>query len=82
MPTATITIKGQTTIPKEIRNHLNLQHGDEIDFVIEDNGRVFIEPATVDIAMLEGILHRPGMKPVSTKKIRESIKRHLQQKIK
>ncbi len=81
MPTATITVKGQTTIPKKIRNHLKLQHGDEIDFVIEDNGRVFIEPATVDISELEGILHRPGMKPVSIKKMKESIKKHLRKKI-
>lgn len=39
--TATITSKGQITIPKEIRDRLGLQQGDQIDFVAE-NGMVVI----------------------------------------
>ncbi|GAB4422044.1 MAG: hypothetical protein OHK0032_17660 [Thermodesulfovibrionales bacterium] len=80
MPSATITVKGQTTIPKKIRNHLKLHPGDQIDFVIEDNGRVVIEPATLDVTELEGILHRPGMKAVSAEKMKESIKKRFRKK--
>lgn len=34
MSTATLTSKGQTTVPKEIREHLRLHAGDRIEFVI------------------------------------------------
>lgn len=31
-----VTQKGQVTIPKEIRNKLNVKHGDEVVFDVED----------------------------------------------
>ncbi len=40
-----LTIKGQLTIPKEIRESLGLRHGDEIEF-IEEEGRVYIRKKT------------------------------------
>jgi antitoxin PrlF len=46
MVSSTITTKGQTTIPQEIRELLNLQPGSRINFVVE-SGRVYIEPATI-----------------------------------
>ena len=42
MELARITSKGQVTIPKEIREKLNLSKGSKIAF-IEEGGRVFIE---------------------------------------
>jgi antitoxin PrlF len=74
MTVATITSKGQTTIPKEIRDHLKLHTGDRIDFVIEDSGRVLLRPTTSDVSELEGILHRPGMKAVSIEEMSRAIK--------
>jgi len=59
MTTSTLTSKGQTTVPKEIRDHLNLQPGDRIEFVIEQDGRVVIVPASFDAADLAGALPRP-----------------------
>ncbi len=49
MATATITSKGQTTIPKAIREHLKLKTGDRLDFVIGDDGRVTLAPRKIDI---------------------------------
>lgn len=77
MPSSVITVKGQTTIPKTIRNHLNLHPGDQIDFVIEDDGKVMLEPATLDVKELEGILHKPGMKAVTVKEMKAAIKRRF-----
>src|SRR6516225_3347731 len=39
MPSATITSNGQVTIPRRIREVLQLGPGDRIDFVINDEGR-------------------------------------------
>jgi len=64
MSTATITSKGQITIPKEIRDALNLHPGDRLDFII-DNGRVYVQPADVDVRSLSGLLYKPGRTPVS-----------------
>ncbi|MDP2278851.1 MAG: type II toxin-antitoxin system PrlF family antitoxin [Nitrospirota bacterium] len=80
MPSAAITVKGQTTIPKKIRNHLNLHPGDQIDFVIEENGKVILEPATLDVKELEGIMHRPGMKAVSVDEMKEAVKKRIGRK--
>jgi AbrB family looped-hinge helix DNA binding protein len=70
--TATITSKGQTTIPREIRELLNLQPGDRIDFIVED-GRVYLAPSNVDVRKLSGILYQPGRKPVSLTEMDQAI---------
>jgi antitoxin PrlF len=80
MPVSTLTVKGQTTIPKKIRAHLKLQPGDKIDFIIEDEGKVVLEPATLDIRELEGILHKPGIKTVSVEEMKKTIKRRFKRK--
>ena len=56
MAISTITSKGQTTIPSEIRRHLRLRAGDRVEFVVENDGRVVLIPATVDAMELEGLL--------------------------
>jgi len=42
--TATVTSKGQVTIPQQIRRRLGLKQGDRIEFIIENGGAV-IRPA-------------------------------------
>lgn len=53
MTTSTITSKGQTTIPLEIRKRLNLQSGDRVNYVVEGD-RVYLEPANVPVEYLSG----------------------------
>ena len=77
MPASTITSKGQTTIPKEVRDHLKLQSGDQIDFVIQGDGSVSIRPATIQVSELRGMLHRKGMKPVSVGAMNEAIEKRF-----
>jgi len=80
MPVSLITVKGQTTIPKKIRDYLKLHPGDKVDFVIKENGKVVLEPATLDVKELEGILHRPGMKPVSADDMKKALKKRFKGK--
>jgi len=41
---ATITSKGQVTIPKRIRDELGLTEGTEIEFIIEEDGTIRVRP--------------------------------------
>lgn len=43
--TTTLTIKGQVTIPKQIRDALNLQPGCKINFAVNDAGDVVLQKA-------------------------------------
>jgi len=56
---STITTKGQITIPKPIRNQLNLQTGDKVEFIIDHEGSVKLIPVTSSITKLKGILPKP-----------------------
>ncbi len=44
MSAATITSKGQITIPKDIRALLDLNTGDKVSFVVDDRGLVNLVP--------------------------------------
>ena len=74
MSTATMTSKGQITIPKDIRKRLNLQPGDRLDFIIEEGGRVVVIPASVDASELAGMLKAPA-KPVSVAEMNQAIRK-------
>jgi AbrB family looped-hinge helix DNA binding protein len=41
---STLTIKGQATIPKAIRDHLHVRPGDQIKFFVHPDGHVVILP--------------------------------------
>jgi AbrB family looped-hinge helix DNA binding protein len=74
MTSATITRKGQVTIPKEIRDYLKLETGSKVDFVIDENGEVKVIPLNVPVEALSGILHRPGMKAATLEEMEVAIR--------
>lgn len=55
---STLTAKGQTTIPKEVRDHLRVRPGDKLKYFINPDGSVVILP-TLPITALKGILKSP-----------------------
>ncbi len=61
---ATLTSKGQTTIPKEIRDGLGMKPGDRMTFTLMPDGTVVMRVKSKSILKLSGILHRKGRKPV------------------
>ena len=73
MAVATLTSKGQTTIPKEIRDLLGLAPGDKLDFVVESDGRVVLRPATLDVRELRGMLRKKGRRAVSLEQMDRAI---------
>lgn len=75
MSAATVTSKGQVTIPKKVRDALGLRTGDRLDFVIEGPFRVVLRPGSRNIRDLRGLLHRPGRKPVTVEQMNDAIRR-------
>lgn len=73
MATATITSKGQITIPKSVRKKLNLEAGHRVEF-IETEAGFLVKPATRDIRSLKGILPK-SRRPVSVEDMNRSIAR-------
>ena len=74
MPSATVTTKGQITIPKEVRDALGLETGDRVEFVESAPGVYEILAASRDVRELKGIIARPR-KPVSVGDMRKAVAR-------
>jgi antitoxin PrlF len=72
----TLTSKGQTTVPAEVRDLLNLRQGDRIRYVISGD-RVYIRVKNKRIADLAGLLHDENRKPVSVEEMDEAIGEYL-----
>ena len=75
MPSATVTSKGQITLPKAIRDLLRLGAGDRVDFIVKDDATVVLRPATADVRELKGLLHRKGIKPLSVEAMNAVVRR-------
>jgi len=61
---ATLTSKGQTTIPKEIRDELGMKPGDRMTFTLMPDSTVVLRVKSKQISELAGSLHKKGRKPV------------------
>ncbi len=75
MLSSTITSKGQITIPKDIRNILNVGKGDRVEFLVDTNGAVTILPVTTDVTALKGLFPKPK-KYVSLNNMKNAIREH------
>ena len=72
MTTATITSKGQVTIPKDVRTRLGIGTGDRVEFVEIQDGVFQIVAATQDVQALKGIVPKPK-KPVTIDEMNRAI---------
>lgn len=59
MSTATLTSKGQVTIPAAVRAALGLESGSRIEFVESGSGQFLIVAATSPVQALKGLLRKP-----------------------
>jgi len=74
MSKATLTSKGQITIPLAVRRRLGLDAGDRVEFVELAPGEFTLKPATEDVRSLKGMIRRPA-RPVSIDAMNAAIKR-------
>ncbi|OFW43291.1 MAG: hypothetical protein A3J29_20530 [Acidobacteria bacterium RIFCSPLOWO2_12_FULL_67_14b] len=75
MPSSLITAKGQTTIPKAIRDRLGVEPGDRVDFVVQDDGTVTVEPAVHGVIPLKGLLAAKRQPAVSVDAMHAAIRK-------
>jgi AbrB family looped-hinge helix DNA binding protein len=66
-----ITIKGQATIPKAVRDHLHLKPGDRVKFFVHPDGTVVLLPK-ISVSALRGML-KSRRTPVTIDEMREAI---------
>jgi len=64
MPTATLTSKGQITLPIEMRRKLGLKAGDQIQFFEDAAGQYTVVPKTGSIMEMRGFLQKLGVPPL------------------
>lgn len=58
MAVASVTSKGQITIPIQIRAYLKIDTGDKLEFIIDNEGHVIISPKTLSIDDIYGLIKR------------------------
>ena len=75
MSTATLTSKGQITIPAQVRAELGVNTGDRIEFVEIGEGQFAIVAATRSVKELDGIFRDRVRKPVSIEEMNATIAR-------
>lgn len=69
---ATVTSKGQLTIPVEARRRFGIKAGSKLDFIITEDGRMEVIPMTDSILNLKGMVPKP-VKPLTLEEMDEAI---------
>lgn len=70
--TATMSVKGQITMPKPIREKCGLVAGDKLHFLLRNDGVLELVPVKQPASHLKGML-RPLKKTVSIEQMNEAI---------
>ena len=82
MTIATITSKGQVTIPKEIRDALTLNSGDKLEFEVNDRGDLLVRPVTRSVSDVFGRLQQSRPSAVTIEEMNRAIERRLSKSMK
>jgi len=66
---ATLTSKGQTTIPKEIRDGLGMKPGDRMTFTLMPDSTVIMRVKGKRVSDLAGMLRKKGRKALPVEQL-------------
>ena len=77
---ATLTSKGQVTLPKEIRDRLGLDAGSTLDFQLLPDNTITARAVKPDARKIRGILKSPHAEPLTVEQMDEGVARHLRDK--
>ena len=73
MPAATVTSKGQVTIPVEVRRELGLTSGTRVDFVRIGDGVYQLVAVTETVRSIKGTVAAPGGRAVTVEQMNDAI---------
>jgi AbrB family looped-hinge helix DNA binding protein len=77
MITATITSKGQITLPKSVRDGLHLHLGDKVAFIMHNQTEAVLKPVTTTVDQVFGRLHKPGQVPRTIDEMNQAVARQM-----
>jgi len=80
MVTATLTSKGQITIPKSVRRSLHLHTGDRIAFIVHGDHEATLMPVTKSVDEVFGSLHKHNMTTRSVADMNAAIRTRMKEK--
>ncbi len=82
MALATLTTKGQVTIPKKIRESLKLHTGDKIEIIVTEKREAILRPISKKVDDLFCKLHKPSRKSVTLEAMDDAISNRMKDKFK
>ncbi len=74
---ATLTSKGQVTLPKEIRDRLGLDAGTMLDFQLLEDNTITARRVLPDARRIRGLLKSPHATPLTVEQMDEAVSKHL-----
>ena len=80
MTLATLTTKGQVTIPKQVREALKLHAGDRIEITVTEKNEAIITPVSKKVDDVYGKLYKKGRKATSIGDIDKAINNRMKEK--
>ncbi len=78
MTVTTVTVKGQVTIPKPIRERLHLEAGSRVEFIVTEAGEVIVRPVSRRVDEVFGRLSEYGRRaPLSVEEMEAAVRERL-----
>ena len=79
MVTATLTSKGQLTVPKVVRDSLHLHTGDRIAFIVHGDAEAVLKPVTKSVDEVFGRLHSGGQPRRSVEEMKAAVAKRMRE---
>ncbi len=80
MVTATLTSKGQLTIPKAVRDLLHLHSGDRVAFVVHGDTEAVLKPVTKSVDEVFGCLRNPAQPPRTVEEMNAAVAKRMRRR--
>ena len=80
MITATLTSKGQLTIPKAVRDSLNLHAGDRVAFIVRNDTEAVMKPVTKSVDEVFGRLHSARQQRKSVEDMNAAVAKRMRER--
>ena len=70
---ATVSVKGQVTLPKTIRDELKIEQGTQLDFQLNADGTLSVRALKRSALSIVGLLKRAGQTAVSVEQMNQAV---------